>query len=229
MVLALKRSRERSLKEGNGVKHHLAVAICIIFILGTAEASEALTYEFSDNSHVPVSAAMDISISGSTLHITLNNTSPVTNNPPITGFGFGLTNYNSSLLPITWTMNAYDTNKVIVAVGQSGNAGDWKRSSYNNNNIFMYALSDPEGGLYNPLANVSSAPSPVYLTAAYFDITFATMPILDEAVSPYIKITTPGILPYYVEGKSIPTPEPGTILLLGLGLIGIGIIMRELF
>ena len=31
------------------------------------------------------------------------------------------------------------------------------------------------------------------------------------------------------DGGSTPVPEPGTMLLLGLGLIGIGIIMRELF
>ena len=125
-------------------------------------------------------------------------------------------------------MNAYDKNKALVAIGQNGFAGDWKRGSHGDNNIFIYALSDPEGGLYNPIANVSNAASPLYFTTAYFDITFATTPILDEAVNPSIKITPTG-LAYYVEGEAIPTPEPGTMLLLGLGLIGIGIVMRELF
>jgi hypothetical protein len=32
----------------------------------------------------------------------------------------------------------------------------------------------------------------------------------------------------FISGKLVATPEPGTMLLLGLGLIGIAIIMREM-
>ena len=37
------------------------------------------------------------------------------------------------------------------------------------------------------------------------------------------------LTPQCVQGNLVATPEPGTMLLLGLGLIGIGIVMRELF
>jgi hypothetical protein len=215
------------------VQKHLAAVIFIVFLLGTAQVSDALIYEFNDSGVVPFSAVMDISVSGNSIHIKLNNTSPVKtqtsdNIPAIIGFGFGLTNYNSSLMPITWIMQVFDINKTLVTVGQDGGVADWRRSGYGDNNIFMIAATS-QGGLYDPLANVYNLSS-AYLTTAYLDMTFSAIPILDVAVNPNMKVIPPGGQnSFYVEGQSIPTPEPGTLLLLGIGLIGIGIVMRELF
>ena len=54
-------------------------------------------------------------------------------------------------------------------------------------------------------------------------------PDLDESVAPIIRVGNIfSILTQFVKGKLVPTPEPGTLLLLGLGLIGIAIVMREM-
>ena len=208
--------------------------ISVIFVLITVLPAFALTFEFSDSAVVPVSAVMDISISGNSIHVELNNTSPIKYNglnnfPAIIGFGFGLANYPGSLLPISWTIKANNTLGTLMVIGQSGVAGDWMKGSYDKNNIFMLTNRGSIGGLYNPLADVSSAAPPAYLTTTYLDMTFAAIPTLEEAVNPYIKIIAPGFNNfYYVEGRSIPTPEPGTLLLMGIGLIGIAIVMREM-
>jgi hypothetical protein len=219
------------LKEGNVLKKSLFISV--MFVLITVLPAFALTFEFSDSAVVPVSAVMDISISGNSIHVELNNTSPIKYNglnnfPAIIGFGFRFANYGS-LLPISWTIEAKNTIGTLMVIGQSDVAGDWMKGSYDNNNIFMLTNRGSIGGLYNPLADVSSAASPAYLTTTYLDMTFAAIPILNEAVNPYIKIIAPGSNNfYYVEGRSIPTPEPGTLLLMGIGLIGIALVMREM-
>ena len=124
-------------------------------------------------------------------------------------------------------MNAYDKIKHSWPLDKMALWQIGERGSHGDNNIFIYAATS-QGGLYNPIANVYNLIFGIF-NNCLFGHNFCGNPILDVAVNPSIKLIPPGRQNYYVEGQAIPTPEPGTMLLLGLGLIGIGIVMRELF
>jgi hypothetical protein len=143
----------------------------------------------------------------------------VTVGPTIIGFGVPIGNYDSIKSGgFSW--------KPLISGGTDVSSG-WYRfvGGYSTNQIYFYAQTSFDA-LYNPLYNNSGNVTPASMV-----ITFnAGNPILDMTSAPFIDVGNIGTssLPY-VSGTLVATPEPGTMLLLGLGLIGIGIVMRELF
>ena len=67
-------------------------------------------------------------------------------------------------------------------------------------------------------------------TPATLVMTFSEDPRLNESVAPIIRV---GNMDFFITRNLsrvslVATPEPGTMLLLGIGLIGVAIVMREM-
>jgi len=210
------------LKEGFGVKKHFAVAVCIISLLGTAQVSDALIYEFDGNiNSAPFKATMEINVSTKLLTINLQNTSPESAGPVISGFGISLKNWAEIASGMKWN---------LLAGGNQESPAQWKRltGGFRGNELYFFADSAILDGLYNP--NYKEINKSDYTTPALLTVSFTSGdPVFNESISPIIYIGNVGFsTDPYITGHLVTTPEPGTMLLLGLGLIGIAIVMREM-
>jgi len=227
----------------------LALAVIILLIFGGFQppsSAEAIAYDFSKQyGNYDFSAQMAISIDGNKLTLTLDNTSPYFekaegvqtfhNAPAIVGFSFSISN-RAELTISSWDLQAVKANDPKTKKSIKGIGEQWQRNSslwsYNN---FVIQNYDNHGYLYSPgvkWADIAKSDFE-YFTSAVLEIEFSGTPTLSLTDSPYIKAYYPGYFfvensDKFISGKLVATPEPGTLLLLGLGLIGIAIVMREM-
>jgi len=213
----------------------LLVSMVVVFgsfLLNTN--AHALFYQFSGDANGGVaSATMEVTITGNQLTIVINNTSPARtndslslNSPAINGFGFNL---GSLIKADGWLLSAYKSPSadfIPISGSATGTKGVWDYAPDKELDLnFMFTTGlNIQGYLLNPSARATvSGP---YYTTASLSMTFKEN--IDGFTDPMISFANVG---KGGEGNLTLTtaPEPGTMLLLGLGLIGIGIVMRELF
>ena len=201
--------------------------------LGAAQ-SQATVFNFSGSDEGGTTTAMlDINITGHTVTVTVDNTSPILlddlsgpNAPGIVGFGFNL-NPNGLTLN-NWMIEAVDVNNNLVTVGNMvGTATDWEMTS-NLANISLDYLPQTtgsiKGALYNPAAMGSPAlaAAPNYFTTATLVLEFADSgsPLTlntDDLYSPFVRMQNVGLggegsvkLPGTPDDGPDPGPDPNT-------------------
>jgi hypothetical protein len=230
----------------------ITLFLCIIFPVSAIALDFNETYFFAGSSEGGTgSATMNIDIIDNRLTVLLDNTSPTTlnsssdpNTPGITGFGFNLKNDPEI---IGWTLFA-DSNTTPgstsnIEIGDQSDSGteDWTIATSIANISVDYLLRVAGGGqnpsidgaLFNPDAKGSSGlpgdGNTKYFTEAILTMEFDDDPIFDEDFanfSPFVRMQRVGL---DGEGslKLTVIPEPSTMIISGLFLLGAGVFMRR--
>jgi hypothetical protein len=213
----------------------ITLFLCIIF---PVSAHALWTFEGTTEGGTG-SATMDFSISGNTLTVIVNNTSPTTLNSPlnglnapgITGFGFNLQN---DLNVVSWELladNSTTSTPNFIDIGSDSGTGDWVLGTFLAGITLDYLPQTDNGiggALYNPAAKGSSAlgATPNYFTEATLEIVFDGDPILElgSNFSPFVRMQNVGL---NGEGSLKLIPEPSTMIISGLFLLGAGVFVRR--
>lgn len=219
------------------MKKLITVVVCVFFILSTAQDSDALTFSYQEtrNELYSFMATLDVTITGKQLTAVWNNTSAEyfemkKNSPVINGFGFTISPYSS---PAYWQLDAYKDkdNKGSLTLLARNEKDIWhKTSNEKMGNVAFQAGVQYFDGLFSPDLNAGNLDAR-YFSTAIFMLEFESDIKLEQFGTPVIQVvysSNQNSSEFTYLTGTVATPEAGTLLLLGLGLIGIAIVMREM-
>lgn len=214
----------------------LVVSVLAVDVRADSMDSFAFSGTYPDGS--TASATMDISIVGSTLTATVENTSPTSfggsvHAPALTGFGFDL---NPDSLGLTsWTLHAKTAAGTAVQIGSNSGSWDWEMDvdGWNGINLdYIPRIQNVDGALYNPGVagdiGDNTGSSDNYFTTATLVMNFDADPTLVAGPrttgrdaysgSPFVRFKGEPDSLKLVGTPGDPVPEPGTFALFGAAL-----------
>jgi hypothetical protein len=223
----------------------ITLFLCIIFPV----AANAAFWDLSASSEGGTgSATLDVTISGNFVTAIIDNTSPLTLDPPpdpnlgvntpgITGFGFDLDSLTA--IPTAWTLYADPQGggaKVLIGGSSivSPTKDQWVLdvdTKVGNISIGYYTNTQgSSAALYNPDATEGFATAPNYQTTnngslgAVLEMEFASLPAGLNPQNPFIRMQNVGL---NGKGSLKLIPEPSTMIISGLFLLGAGVFVRR--
>ena len=212
---------------GSAVRNKIIWAILVLFLVLASYSTSHATLMTASTDGGTAIVDFNVLITGNTMDITLDNLSPTTldsgsgiNAPGIVSFGFNLIDPN--LVLNSWsfkTSTIPDLTSRWARVNKVGNLRLDVQFSTNN--------ATPDGALYNPSATtLPNGSKTSYTTTAYMQLVFDKVPAIDDTYqySPYVWVKNVGL---NGDGSIKLTPEPGTFILIGSGLLGLSIYHRR--
>ena len=224
------------------MKSKMSIFMAGFLLLVLPVVAQAMSFTFEGTANNGIGSAtldFDISADGKIWKVYIDNTSPTTlisgpgdNISAITGFGWDVDDGSASAF--TWTLAAEDEHSTLQDISGSWNVGPGSTGSVVLD-VFAQNNSGTAAALYNPAW--AASPSTLGNTNPFFTTAILTVNYTEPEYlrvftesdpqdgSPFVRMQRVG---YDNDGSlKLFVPEPSSMLLVGIGFIGLAIIRRR--
>ena len=231
-------------KEGNEMPRAITLVVNLVLLLGLASGAQAIIYNYTFSGVTPygtASASMVLDVTGDRLSMTLENTSPVSsgNLPSITSIRlWSDPEITGSVVSNSWSLSAGRLQNGNLSLGSILLSPTSSYSGWSRGAGYLFYTDYIGYGIFNPAAAESLSSSvyfsqfgnvftPTYLTMLFSSNMENLLMPNPTLVMAYSGLQGPGRLELSGTGGAASVPEPGTILLLGAGLLGLAAVRKR--